>query len=207
MENEIAKAIVLAVYNYEIGKIKDCINSLRKIYVELIFPTKDHNEKLGEENKLKEDITLNIKLHDFVKNIPSTDDTLLNWTLKTTGYIKTCFGVEIDLQLKKKGVVYTSQNLKTLMYPQTVLKYPVSTIHKVKGMTFNSILLVLSDNSSGEKISISDFTSPVGLPNEKQRMLYVALSRPESFACIAVPSKVNDADINAKFGKIEIIKA
>jgi hypothetical protein len=114
--------------------------------------------------------------------------------------------VEIDLQLKKKGAVYTSQNLKTLMYPQTVLQYPVSTIHKVKGMTFNSILLVLSDNSSGEKISISDFVSPVGLPNEKQRMLYVALSRPESFACIAVPSKVTDTDIIAKFGNIEIIK-
>ncbi len=206
-KNEMAKDIVLAVYNYEIGKIKDCINSLRNVYVELNFPTKDPKEKLVEESKLKEDFTLNIKLHDFVKNIPSTDDTLLNWTSKTTGYIKTYFGVEIDLQLKKKGAVYTSQNLKTLMYPETVLQYPVSTIHKVKGMTFNSILLVLSDNSSGEKISISDFTSPVGLPNEKQRMLYVALSRPESFACIAVPSKVNDADINAKFGNIEIIQA
>lgn len=205
-KNEMAKDIVIAAYNYEIGKIKDCINSLRKVYIELKFPTKDYKEKLVEESKLKEDFVLNVELHDFIKNIPSTDDTLFNWTTKTTGYIKTCFGVEIDLQLKKKGAAYTSQNLKTLLYPQTVLQYPVSTIHKVKGMTFNSILLVLSDNSSGEKISISDFTSPVDLPNEKQRMLYVALSRPESFACIAVPSKVSDADIIAKFGNIEIIK-
>ena len=206
-KNEIAKDIILCAYNYEIGKIKDCINNLRKVYVELNFPTKDYKERLVEENKLKEDFTFNIKLHDFIKNIPSTDDTLNDWTSKTTAYIKTCFSIDVDLQLKKKGNAYTSQNLKSLIYPQKVLQYPVSTIHKVKGMTYNSILLVLSDNSSGEKISVSDFTSPLDLPNEKQRMLYVALSRPESFACIAVPNKVADADIIAKFGNIEIIKA
>lgn len=204
-KNEIAKVIILATYDYEIGKIKDCINNLRKVYVELKFPAKDCREKLVEENKLKEDLALNVKLHDFIKYIPSTDDTLFNWTSKTTAHIKTCFGVEIDLQLKKKGNAYISQNLKNLMYPQTELQYPVSTIHKAKGMTFNSILLVLSENSSGEKISISDFGSPVDLPNEKQRMIYVALSRPESFACIAVPNKVTDADIIAKFGNIEIV--
>jgi len=204
-KNEIAKDIILSVYNYEIGKVKDCINSLRKVYVELNFPTKDYKEKLIEENKLKEDFTLNIKLHDFIKNIPSTNDTLNDWTSKMTAYIKTCFGIEIDLQLKKKGNAYTSQNLKSLMYPQTVLQYPVSTIHKVKGMTYNSILLVLSDNSSGEKISISDFFTPTALPTEKQRMIYVALSRPESFACIAIPSKVHNDDIIAKFGAIEIV--
>lgn len=204
-KNEIAKEIILSAYNYEIGKIKDCINTLRKVYVELIFPTKDYKEKLVEENKLKEDFTLNIKLHDFIKNIPPTDDTLNDWTSKTTAYIKAFFGIEIDLQLKKKGSAYTSQNLKSLMYPQTVLQYPVSTIHKVKGMTYNSILLVLSDNSSGEKISISDFVKPVDLPTEKQRMIYVALSRPESFACIAVPSKIDNDDIIAKFGAIEIV--
>ncbi|WP_439505755.1 UvrD-helicase domain-containing protein [Sediminibacterium sp.] len=204
-KNEIAKAIILATYNFEIGKIKDCINTLRKIYVELNFPAKDYKEKLVEENKLKEDSALNVKLYDFIKNIPSTNDTLLNWTSKLTAYIKTFFGVEIELQLKKKGNAYVTQNLKTLMYPQTELQYPISTIHKVKGMTFNSILLVLSANSSGEKISISDFVSPVDLPNEKQRMIYVALSRPESFACIAVPNIVTDADIIAKFGNIEIV--
>lgn len=205
-KTEIAKDIVLSAYNYEVGKIKDCINSLRKVYVELNSPTKDYNEKLVEENKLKEDFTLNIKLHDFIKNIPSTDDTLIDWTSKTTAYIKTLFGIEIDLQLKKKGNAYTSQNLKSLMYPQTILQYPVSTIHNVKGMTYNSILLVLSDNSSGEKISISDFFTPADLPTEKQRMIYVALSRPETFACIAIPSKVKNDEIIAKLGAIEIIE-
>jgi len=47
-KNEIAKDIVLSAYNYEVGKIKDCINIVRKVYVELNFPSKDYKEKLVE---------------------------------------------------------------------------------------------------------------------------------------------------------------
>lgn len=205
-KNAIARDLILASYNYEVGKIKDCINTLRKVYVQLHFPEKDYKEKLEKENGLREDFNLNIKLFDFIKNCPSTDDTLEVWTSNTTAYIKAQFGIDIDLELKKKGKAYYSQNLRILMYPETVLQYPVSTIHKVKGMTFNSILLILSDNSSGEKLSISDFTKPLNLPNEKQRMIYVALSRPETFACIAVPNKIDNKEIIDKLGVVEIIE-
>ena len=35
---------------------------------------------------------------------------------------------------------------------------------------------------------------------------WILQSRPESFACIAIPSKVHNDDIIAKFGAIEIVE-
>ncbi len=65
-------------------------------------------------------------------------------------------------------------------------------------MTFNSVLVVLSKTSTGEQISLSDFVKSAELPNEKQRMLYVVLSRPESFCCLAVPQDFFEEQIKTK---------
>lgn len=141
-----------------------------------------------------------MKLFDFLLGLPSIDDTLENWTTNATAHIKAHFGEDIDLELKKKGKVYQSQNLKTVLYPPISTPYPVSTIHRVKGMTFDSVLVVLSEDSKGGNFSLNDFSKPSDLPNEKQRMLYVALSRPETLACIAVPNTFTEDAIRNHLG-------
>ena len=73
-------------------------------------------------------------------------------------------------------------------------------------MTFQSVLLVLSEDSKAANISLSDFTRPNGLPTEKQRMIYVALSRPELLACIAVPHVISkDKILTALGANIEFV--
>lgn len=62
-------------------------------------------------------------------------------------------------------------------------------------MTFNSILLVLSESSSGEQLLFKDFVRLKDLPSEKQIMLYVAHSRPKSICYVAIPNTVSELEI------------
>ena len=88
------------------------------------------------------------------------DDTLKNWTDQVTTYIKTKLKLTVGLGLKQKGNAFYDQNLKILLFPVMTMAYPVSTVHKVKGMTFQSVLLELSEDSKTAKISLADFTLP-----------------------------------------------
>lgn len=198
-KNNIAKTLLDAQNHFTLGNIKAAIDNLR-IFLAEITVAGDYKAKNIEVLKFREDINLNISFFDFLKNMPSIDDTLLNWTKIMTSYIKTKFGIEVDLELKKKGAPFYALNLKDILYPQIETPFPISTIHKVKGMTFSSILLVLSDNSSGEKFSLTDFIKPTDFPSEKQRMLYVALSRPEVHCCLAIPKKFSELQITEKLG-------
>jgi superfamily I DNA/RNA helicase len=199
-KNGLARMLIEAQLQFTDGKSKACIDVLRVFYAEITVGGSDYKAKKDEVKKLKENTNLNILLFDFLLNMPSIDDTLEDWTAKSTAYIKTQFGKDVDLELKKKGKAYVSQNLKNLLYPPIDTPYPISTIHKVKGMTFSSVMVVLSLDSRGANFSIHDFKTPVGLPDEKQRMLYVALSRPETLACIAVPNAFTEEQISSHLG-------
>lgn len=202
----LAKMLINAQYHFGQGNSKDCIDGLRMFLVEIKLPGADYRAKKEEEQKMKEDLDLNIKFFDFLNKMPTIDDTLQNWTLNITAYIKATFGIDVDLQLKKKGSAFYALNIKDLLYPAVTTLNPISTIHRVKGKTFGSVLLVLSNNSSGEKISLKDFVRPIDLPNEKQRMIYVALSRPEILSCIAVPNCFSEINITDQLGSnIEFI--
>lgn len=191
----LAKTLINAQRQFEMGNSKLCIDALRMFLAEITIPQGDYKDKKDEEQRLREDVDLNIKLFDFLKGMPSIDDTLDGWTKKMVNHVKDKLGVVIDLELKKKGAAFYAQNIKQILFPEVVTPFPVSTIHKVKGMTFNSVLLVLSESSSGEQLSLKDFVRPSGLPSEKQRMLYVALSRPESICCLAIPNTFSELEI------------
>ncbi len=74
-------------------------------------------------------------------------------------------------------------------------------------MTFNSVMVVLSKDSRGANFSLNDFKTPSDLPDEKQRMLYVALSRPEVIACLAIPDIFSEEKICEHLGfDVEFIR-
>lgn len=205
-KNSLAKTLINAQHHYDQGNTKSSIDELRVFFVEISFSVSDYNIKKEEIKKLKDDINFNIRLFEFLKGMPKIDDTLKNWTKNITTYVKAHFGIDIDFQLKQKGAVFYALNLKELLFPEITTPFPISTIHKIKGMTFTTILLVLSYNSSGQNISLTDFVRPANLPSEKQRMLYVALSRPEVSCFIAVPNVISEKQIIAQLGnRIEFI--
>lgn len=200
-KNEIAMTLIDASILFDKGNTKGSIDTLRTLFVKLQHASADHKTMKENVEIAKSDILGNIRLFDFVKNMPSINDTVEHWTSAIPPYILTVFGITVDMELKqRKGPAYYLQNIKDLFCPPISHKNPVSTIHKVKGMTFNSTLLVLSANSTGANISLNDFITPADMPSEKQRLIYVALSRAEVLSCIAVPDSISEADIVAKLG-------
>ena len=96
-----------------------------------------------------------------------------------------------------------NESIETYYNSNVVGKYkiPITTIHQVKGKTFDSILYFFAENSSGQNVSFKDFIKPQTFPTEKQRMIYVACSRPRQFLAIAVPNNISDKAIINKMGK------
>lgn len=199
-KNGIARILMEAQTHYLAGKGKAAVDTLRKFLAEVRLPGLTHREHRDYREKLKEDSSLNMQLFDFLREMPSIDDTLKDWTDKMTAYVETKLLLTVDFGLKQKGKAFYNQNLKAMLFPVTTVTLPVSTIHRVKGKTFQSVLLVLSEDSKAANISLSDFARPNGLPSEKQRMIYVALSRPEILACIAVPQSISREKVVAVLG-------
>lgn len=205
-KNEAARTLVESQTEFNLGNTKAAVDNLRKFLAEVQLPDADHKTQRDHLETMKINIDINIQLFELLRKMPSIDDTLQGWTEKITVLVKTELGFDVDLQLKQKGKAFYEKILRSLLYPTITRSYPVNTIHKVKGMTFKSVLLVLSDNSTGANISLADFVKPAGLPNEKQRIIYVALSRPETLACIAIPNSINETKIRLALGdKIEFL--
>lgn len=199
-KNNIAITILRAQNYFLQGNSKISIDILRMCLAQILLPSGNYREQRAKEKEIRNDSDINILLFDFIKKMPDQNDTLKNWTMLMTEHIKNTFGIETDLQLKQKGKQFYNKNLLHFLYPQAKIPYPISTIHKAKGMTFDSVLLVLSKNSSGEQISLTDFKNIGVLPTEKQRMLYVALSRPKYLACLGVPDSWSQQRISEILG-------
>lgn len=183
--------------------IKQCIDILRKFMIELLFSNLTPFEKKIKGKELKEDLLNNILLMNFIKNLPSTNSTLKEWSEEVARYINVFFNVDnTDLQLKKnKGIDYYNQKVNELFKTEIDSILPISTIHKVKGMSFDSILLVLSEDSSGQNISLRDIYQPASIPSEKQRLIYVAMSRPKKLLCLAIPNNFSKEEIQRNLGE------
>lgn len=197
----LAKMLIEAVGYFKENKLKSCIDMLRKFLVEIRLPKADYNERRKYYDEIFTEEATNMNLSAFIRKIPSLDNTISTWHDQVTSCIDDFFGIKVDLQLKqKKGKPYYEQNLRDMFFPKVSTVYPVSTIHRVKGMTFGSILLVLSGGGNSNTISLSDFFPQVGFLSESQRLIYVALSRPETLCCIAIPDKVPYTEIVARLG-------
>jgi len=199
-KNSAALTLINARKNFDLGNIKAAVDGMRTFLAEIQLPDADHRTRSEHLESLKSDRDLNLKLFNFLQQIPSHNMGLQNWTNMTTGLILKDLNIQVDFELKQKGKAFYALNLLQTLFPARETKFPVTTVHKVKGMTFHSVMLVLSENSTAANISLAEFVKPTGLPTEKQRMIYVALSRPQVLACIAVPNSISEAVITARLG-------
>lgn len=203
-KNNLPYYIMYSIEHLEKGNTKKAISELRKIIPELLIPTANYEEKRSLLNDLKTDHEANSKLFQVLNHIPKYDKTLEEWTDETKEVLRTSFELETtpDFELKK-GSWRNKHNIPmtTLFEISVDQENPVTTIHKIKGNTFDSLLLFLSKNSSGQNISISDIEAPTGFPDEKKRMIYVAMSRPRYQLVIAVSDNKSEDQIKEILGE------
>lgn len=77
---------------------------------------------------------------------------------------------------------------------------PITTVHQVKGSTLDAILCFFDSTGSKESITFKDFNKTTTFPSEKQRIIYVACSRPQHLLAMAFPEKITDKEILQRFG-------
>ena len=102
-KNGAARALVEAQLHYMAGNSKAAVDTLRMFLTEVQIPEVSHRDRRDHREKIKGDNDLNIQLFNFLREMPTIDDTLKNWTDQVTGYVKAKLALTVDLGLKQKG--------------------------------------------------------------------------------------------------------
>lgn len=135
------------------------------------------------------------EMFDFIQKLPSTNDTLSNWITKLQQ-----MGINLTVDLGKANVRIESL-FRTVNHQFRQERPYLKTIHLVKGMTLEAILVFLS-----KKAVHTNYTTILNNPakysvdnNEELRIVYVACTRPKKLLWIAVPSDDLDCWRNKLF--------
>ncbi|PWU70435.1 UvrD-helicase domain-containing protein [Gracilibacillus dipsosauri] len=175
------------------GDIKSAINRLFNCIPLLINPDFANNVKSKQDfiEVNRDNHSFTAKLLLLLKSIPDFNKTLTEWNDEVKETCSSIFELESPPTFVLKAGIHRPKHsmLVSQLFERTVNSTNVSTIHKVKGKTYDSIMIVLSPNSSGQSLSINDFIRPDEMPDEKKRLLYVAMSRPKWQLVVAVPNQ------------------
>lgn len=189
------------------NEVKDAVKKVRRVILELFSPGISFEDLKDKEQEFKNNKETNSLIFNLIRGLPSFDLSLNSWTKQSQQYLKTKLQLdyEPDFIIRKNNTRFfdksTLENPVNMYFKNnsTDSKIPVTTIHQVKGMTFDSVLLLLSTDSRGQNISLNDFVLKEEMPTEKQRLIYVATSRPKSLLCIGVPNTVEDEMLKTQF--------
>lgn len=123
------------------------------------------------------------KMLDLIQRLPSTNKTLSNWIAELQQG-----GINLTVELNKANVNIESL-FRTSNHQLRQTRPYLKTIHSVKGMTLEAILVFLS-----KKAVHTNYTTILNDPvrycihnNEELRIVYVACTRPKKLLWIAVP--------------------
>lgn len=65
----------------------------------------------------------------------------------------------------------------------------------------DAILIFFNDKKHKDNITFRDImNSQNAFPSERERIIYVAMSRPKHFLAMTFPETISDAELNKKFG-------
>lgn len=189
------------------NEIKEAVKKVRRIVIGLFSPDISFADLKEKEQELKNDKGTNASIFNLIRGLPSFNLSLRDWTTQTQQYLKTDLELETepDFKIRKKNTAgfdkTTLDNPVNRYFKKAITdnNIPVTTIHQVKGMTFDSVFLILSAASRGQNISLKDFVLKEAMPTEKQRLIYVAISRPRQLLCIGVPNTTTEDELLNQF--------
>lgn len=203
--------IIDARHKYEGNEIKAAIKVIRTIAVSLIAKGKSMVEIKEMENELKTDNHFNARLLNLLHDLPCFDLTISDWTTSTQTFLKQELELTEDVNFEQKERSYKGKFDKAILneplkdhfkrsYSES--RIPITTVHQVKGKSLDSILVFFNEFRHKDNITFSDIeASEENFPSEKQRIIYVALSRPKHLLVMAFPESVSEEEIRAKFGE------
>jgi superfamily I DNA/RNA helicase len=201
---------------FETNSTKTAVDDLRKMVTELSNKEMEYGQIKDLLNELHNDYSFNGKLYSFLYSIPPTTLSFLSWSDSAVAALRRTFDIGASdlFQFKTKITGHRMTELKAkpvnLYFNKSAshrYNFPITTIHQVKGATLDALLYFFDETSGGQSVSFNDFKSPEQFPTEKQRIIYVACSRPRQLLALAFPDKISDAQLKQRFGnETDIIK-
>lgn len=137
------------------------------------------------------------KMFKFIQKLPSTNKTLSDWITELQQE-----GINLTVELGKANVSIESL-FRTFNHQLRQHRPYLRTIHSVKGMTLEAILVFLTKNAVNRSyVNILNNPAQNSIHNnEELRIVYVACTRPKKLLWIAVPSDDIDCWRNRLFGE------
>lgn len=208
---ELPKEIITAKNRFLGNDIKNSINEMRTISIKLLNPESDYHQLKEIERDSKEDHFFNSLLFQILNELPSFELSVADWTNQTHVFMKEKLSLDydVDFNLRNRKSKYFNKE-KTLNESVNIhfrksyseSNIPITTIHQVKGKTLDSVLIFFNDKKHANNIVFEDISNPENsFPDEKKRLIYVAMSRPKKNLAMAFPETITDENIIDKFGE------
>lgn len=209
-KSDLPYRIIDAKHKYEGNEIKAAIKAIRSIAVLLIAEGKEMVDIKELEQELKTDNQFNALLLNLLHDLPSFDQTISNWTTSTQIFLKERLKLAENVNFEQKERSFKGKFDKAILneplkghfkksYSES--RIPITTVHQVKGKSLDSILVFFNESRHKDNITFSDIeSSGQDFPSEKQRIIYVALSRPKHLLAMAFPESISEDELKAKFG-------
>jgi hypothetical protein len=212
--SEIPYELIQAKHLYLQNEIKDAIKILRKLAIHILCPNFDYHQFRDAEQGLKSDHNSNSLFLEILSDMPNLSLSIIEWTsqmqifltekLETTDTInfglrnrnskffnKTCLPDPVETHFKKSS---SNENI------------PITTVHQVKGKSLDGTLVFFNRNNHKDTITFDAVANNYeGVPSEKHRIIYVALSRSQHLLAMAFPQEISDHGIRSKFGNDVLI--
>ncbi|MCP3960397.1 MAG: ATP-dependent helicase [bacterium] len=178
------------------GRVKDVVRRVRQCVPAVVLPERSLEDQRQFLEEIERDPAWNARILELVSLAPGLGETVNEWTQKAE---QRCMEIlqpaaTIDFQLKHGKYRKWHKRRMIEVFGDAPNGSFVMSIHSAKGMTFDSVMLVLSATSKGQSISFSDLKPPGGFPGEKNRLVYVAMSRPSDQLVLAVPQAAKATD-------------
>ncbi|WP_397300155.1 UvrD-helicase domain-containing protein [Nonlabens ulvanivorans] len=208
---ELPKQIITAKNRFLGKDIKNSINEMRTISIKLLNPESDYHQLKEIERDSKEDHFFNSLLFQILNELPCFELSVADWTNQTQVFMREKLNLDydVDFNLRNRKSKYFNKE-KTLNESVNIhfrksyseSNIPITTIHQVKGKTLDSVLIFFNNKKHPNNIVFEDISNPENsFPDEKKRLIYVAMSRPKKILAMAFPETITDENIIEKFGE------
>lgn len=196
IKNNYAKELMHSKYLYDHFEFQESFKLLERTYMSILEKEtiySDHDlsdliDKRGYFDFKKE-------IFSLIKLMPKTDISLGEWLTEfednLRGYpirgIKRNLRIDDDFNNLTFDEVFGHENFNE--------EFLLNTIHKVKGETFDAVLLILKKGSTGPRYRnfLKSLIDGEKVKHEELRNIYVGITRPKRILVLAVPS--DDYDI------------
>ena len=196
LKNNYTRELAYSKYLHDKHEFQKSFNLLEKTYMSILqsstiysdYKLSDLIESIGYFN-FKE------KIFNLIQLMPKTDVSIGEWIEQFEENLS-YDGSFPNIPLKISNDKYSDLNFDDLFsYNMINSEYPynLSTIHKVKGETYEAVLLILKKKTSGPFYSTLLNEGKKTTDDEELRNVYVGITRPSKILVLAVPSEDKEA--------------